>query len=303
MTALRPDVTRTGGDQVVPSADRESTTSFAVQPVLKRQSCQTTTTRPSASTSAAIRGGERRGARIPCADVGDRHRAPEADAAVGRGDGDHAGAARPEREHELAVRLHDRDRAGDGDVQRHRLRPGPAAVVGALQREVVLARADQRVREVTAAAVRTRRAVVAGQPVLVVGEVGRPRQCRVGREAPRETVRRAVDRQAGCVGCDRERVRQPDAVCRVVGDDRIARARRRSPWRSCSPSARAACLRARYGRRPSRSRSRCLRRRRCGCVRPGTRRPSSGRRSASPARPPTRAGSRDWRAGRDGCGG
>ena len=45
-TAFRPEVTRAGADQVVPSVEREKTTSFAVQPGRKRQSCQTASTRP-----------------------------------------------------------------------------------------------------------------------------------------------------------------------------------------------------------------------------------------------------------------
>ena len=85
---------------------------------------------------------------------------------------------------------------------------------------------EQRVREVAAAAERARRAVVAGEPVLVVGEVRAPRQRRVGRGAPREAVRRAVDRQPRRIRRDRERVREPDAVRRVVGDHRIARPHR-----------------------------------------------------------------------------
>src|SRR5918994_6704550 len=61
MTALRPEVTRAGVDQPTPSADRETTTSLAAQPARKRQSCQTASTCPFASTSAATSGGARNG--------------------------------------------------------------------------------------------------------------------------------------------------------------------------------------------------------------------------------------------------
>ncbi len=60
-TTLRPEVTRTGVDHVFPSADREMTTSFAAQPVRKRQSCHAVSTEPVRSSSAAISGGARNG--------------------------------------------------------------------------------------------------------------------------------------------------------------------------------------------------------------------------------------------------
>ena len=54
-------MTRTGALHAFPSAEREMTTSFAVQPVRKRQSCHAVSTEPLRSSSAAINGGARNG--------------------------------------------------------------------------------------------------------------------------------------------------------------------------------------------------------------------------------------------------
>ena len=184
MTALRPDVTRTGADHVFPSAEREMTTSFAAQPVRKRQSCQAVSTDPLRSTSAAISGGARNGR--ASRGVSSRDRRPGSSSVTPPSvevDRDHPGAARPEREHEPPVRLDDGDHSGHGQLLRHR-RPTRCG----RRRRSAAPRAgrrgpEQRVREVAAAAERARRAVVAGEPVLVVGEVVRLR------DAPRRSGR------------------------------------------------------------------------------------------------------------------
>ena len=219
---MRPEVTRTGALHVFPSAEREMTTSFAVQPVRKRQSCHAVSTEPLRSSSAAINGGARNGRASRGGQRGDEDGRVERDAAVRRGHRDHPGAARPERQHELAVALDDRDHARDRQLLGHGCRPRAAAVVGALHGELVDAVADQRVGEVAAPPERARRAVVAREPVLVVDEVVRLRDRRVGRAAPRQPVGRAVDRQPVHARCERERVRQPDAVGRVVGEHGVA---------------------------------------------------------------------------------
>ena len=154
--------------------------------------------------------------------MGDEDGLVECDAAVRRGHRHHAGAARPERQHQLPVGLDHRDHAGDRQLLDHGRRPGAAAVVGALHGELVEAVADQRVGQVAAPPERARRAVVAGEPVLVVGELIGLRQRRVDRRAPGQPGARAVDRQPIDAGCERKRVREPDSVGGVVGEHGVA---------------------------------------------------------------------------------
>ena len=169
----------------------------------------------------------------------------------------------------LPSALDDGDDARDRKLLGHRCRPRAAAVVGALHRELVGAVADQRVREVAAPPERARRAVVAREPVLVVGELLRRCDRRIRRA--RSTSARwssggssAGSRPAPAPACSRARRRGP---------------RRRQPrdrWhgRTAPPasrpwSGRAGSPGARCGRRPSTSRSRCPRPRLPGAVRPG----------------------------------
>ena len=142
-----------------------------------------------------------------------------------------------------------------GEVTRRR--PGQPAVVRALEREDLAARLEVGVGQVAAAAERARRAVVAGEPLLVVGELGRLRDRRLDRGAPREPVARPVHREPGRDAVlDREPGDQPDAVLDAVGDDGIAGAIGRPGRHRGRRQARQQAPRATFGRRPSRSRSR-----------------------------------------------
>ena len=80
-----------------------------------------------------------------------------------------------------------------------------------------------RIREIAAAALRARGAVVADDPVLVEGHAARVDALdRDNWVAPRESVARAADREARDLVLDRERGDEPRAGRRVVRDDRIA---------------------------------------------------------------------------------